>query len=437
MAKDTVLIVDSDAAWASALLAALRHAGFEAWWAPDGVQGLAMAHTLVPDVVVLDLWLPGLDGLELLAALRAAGSAAVAIVTTESGNVPLAVRALKLGAADYLEKPCAFESVLRAICHLKQPKQREAQARRFTAEQVASVAAPAALSALPRAVPAGLLPQGKRRQRTLRRPVVLHGQGLQTGLRTGVVLAPLPPNSGIVFHDLATGERMPALVDFVTSTDFCTSLGKNGVSAWTVEHLLSALCAYGVTNVLVKLSSEVPIMDGSALAFAQALAEAGIEEQPATVEELVVDRCYTVGQSPFRSLVIEPYDGLRVTYRLQYPPPIGVQEVSYEHRDGSSYRREIAPARTFASVQDVERLHALGLVAGGRLNNVILLDGGRVINTTPLRFPDELARHKILDLLGDLCLLGRPVRGHLRASMTGHTENIALVRCLRQALLRA
>jgi UDP-3-O-acyl-N-acetylglucosamine deacetylase len=120
---------------------------------------------------------------------------------------------------------------------------------------------------------------------------------------------------------------------------------------------------------------------------------------------------------------------------LHYPKPLGIQEFTYEHRDGASYRSEVALARTFAFVRDVEKMHELGLVAGGRLNNVILIDDEKIVNNAQMHFPDECARHKVLDIIGDLYLLGRPLRGHVRANMTGHTENVALVKQLRAAVL--
>jgi UDP-3-O-acyl N-acetylglucosamine deacetylase len=275
------------------------------------------------------------------------------------------------------------------------------------------------------------------KQRTLSRSVVLYGQGLQSGLKTGIILSPLPPHHGIIFSNITSGETLPASVDFVVSTNFCTSLRKGRIAARTVEHILSVLHAYRISNLLVKISDEIPIMDGSAADFCQLVEEGGIEEQDAVVEEFVVDQCYHIGdiRSDTKFILVEPYDGLRVTYRLHYPQPLGLQEFTYEHRDGASYRREIALARTFAFVRDVEKMHELGLVAGGRLNNVILINEEKIINNVQLRFPDECARHKVLDIIGDLYLLGRPLRGHVQANMTGHTENVALVKQLRAAML--
>src|SRR5262249_50581084 len=134
------------------------------------------------------------------------------------------------------------------------------------------------------------------RQRTLSRSVVLYGQGLQSGLKTGLILSPIPPHSGILFRNITTGETVPASIDCIASTDFCTSLEQGCIAARTVEHLLSALHAYRITNVLIKISDEVPIMDGSAHAFCHLIEEAGIVEQDAVMEEFIVDRCYAIGQ---------------------------------------------------------------------------------------------------------------------------------------------
>ncbi len=284
--------------------------------------------------------------------------------------------------------------------------------------------------------PTSTPPSYQSNQRTLRRSVVLHGQGLQSGLKTGMILSPLPPNSGIIFSNITSGETLPASIDFVESTDFCTSLRKGRIAARTIEHIMSVLHAYRISNLLIKISDEIPIMDGSAADFCQLIEEGGVEEQNMAVEEFVVDRCYHVGdlQPDAKYILVEPYDGFRVSYCLRYPKPLGMQEITYEHQDGSSYRRDIAPARTFAFLRDVEKMHALGLVEGGRFNNVILIDDEKIVNSVQLRFPDEFARHKVLDIIGDFYLLGKPLRGHIRANMTGHTENIALVQKLHAAL---
>jgi len=442
MGKGRVLIVDDDKDLVKSLSGMLCDAGFTVSSTADGSEALALIRTIVPAVVLLDVWLPGMDGVETLQALRAMHVDVEVIAMSGHGNIATAVQMIKLGAFDYLEKPLASYHVLavieRAFTHRERRHNAGAQDAVLSATVVASAhSTPLNTTHRQEATAASYAlaqqPLRYSRQRTLDRSVVLYGQGLQSGLKTGMILSPMPPDSGILFRNITTGKTLPASIDFIESTDFCTSLQQGCIAARTIEHLMSALHAYRITNVLIKISDEVPIMDGSAHAFCHLIEEAGIVEQDAAVEEFVVDRCYAVGQVRLdtKFILVEPYDGFRVTYRLNYPLPLGVQEFSYEHQDSASYRDEIAPARTFAFVKEVERMQELGLIAGGRLTNVVLIGEEKIINSTPLRFPDECVRHKILDVMGDVYLLGRMLRGHVRANMTGHTENIALVQKLR------
>jgi UDP-3-O-acyl N-acetylglucosamine deacetylase len=213
---------------------------------------------------------------------------------------------------------------------------------------------------------------------------------------------------------------MPAHVSTVAETDHA------GESIRTVEHLLSALHACGITNLLVKVHGEIPVLDGSALSFLERLEQVGIAEQDAPVKELVIDRRYEVGEGD-KTLVIEPADGFSVSYHLSYPPPVGDQFYDFEMVDCDAFRNEIAPARTFGFMRDLKMINELGLGTGGRLDNFILVGEDNVINTD-LRFPDEFVRHKILDIIGDLYMLGYPVRGKVTAKLTGHRDNIQIQR---------
>jgi len=222
---------------------------------------------------------------------------------------------------------------------------------------------------------------------------------------------------------------------YVVETDHATSLRRGRITAKTIEHFMAVLHAYGINNLLVKMNEEIPIMDGSALDFCKIIEEAGIEEQNEVSGELVIDRRYEVGQiGPDKKYIyIEPSDYFGVRYLLDYPPPIGQQEYTFIMRDEAAFREEIAPARTFGFLKDIKLLAKMGLVEGGRLHNVIILDEGRVMNTT-LRFPDEFVRHKILDIIGDFYLFNQPVKGRITANMTGHSDNIALLRAIQKDL---
>lgn len=273
------------------------------------------------------------------------------------------------------------------------------------------------------------------RQRTLRRSVVLAGQGLHSGVKTGLILTPLPPDSGILFGNISTGEVVPVHVDNVQSTGYATCLRKGATSAKTTEHFLAVLHSYRISNLLVKIEDEVPIMDGSALDFCAIVEDAGIEEQDVAVEEIVIDKKYVIGnEGPEDKFIrVEPSDTFQVRYVLRYPEPIGRQEVDFTLKSEKEFKNLIAPARTFGFVKDVEKLESMGLASGGKLTNLILVDEEKVVNTT-LRFPDEFARHKILDILGDFYLLGRPIRGKVTAQMTGHSENVAMMKMLREQM---
>jgi UDP-3-O-acyl N-acetylglucosamine deacetylase len=181
---------------------------------------------------------------------------------------------------------------------------------------------------------------------------------------------------------------------------------------------------------MIKMIEEIPIMDGSALEFCKVIEEAGIEEQDERVDELIIDYPIEVIYRN-KSLIIEPAELFSIRYFLDYPPPIGKQSLEFTLENEEIFRNQIAPARTFGFLKDVEMLERMGLGGGGRLHNFILLDDEKIVNTE-LRFPDEFVRHKILDLIGDFYLLNRPVRGKVTAQFTGHSENIALLRKIQE-----
>lgn len=434
--------MDDDATIVQTVSHLLHDEGFDIASATDGYDAIQQVKTIVPDVVLLELWLPGQDGIETLRLLRAEVPQTALIMMSGHGSLKMAVKAMQLGAVNYLEKPFAPTDVLHTIQRaLLQRQLKPNDPIRFSpTPQLNGTARRSRFNDVdPRCVSPSQIHSDPPRQRTLRRSVVLRGQGLQSGNKTGLILNPLPPHQGIVFHDVVTRERLPAKVKWVHSTLFCTNLLKRSMQANTIEHLMSALHAYQITNILITLSDEVPFMDGSALAFCEQIEAAGIVEQDELAKCFVVEHCYhnSSASAEAKSISIEPYDGFRITYRASYPAPIGTQEWTYDHVSGADYRQTLAPARTFGFVKDVEALHDAGLIPGGRMNNTILLGDGCIVNTAPLRFPNEFVRHKILDIMGDVYLLGLPVRGHIRANMTGHTDNIGLVRQLQRVLAAA
>ena len=275
-------------------------------------------------------------------------------------------------------------------------------------------------------------------QRTLKRSVVLCGRGLHSGIKTGLIMQPLPPGSGIIFGDISSGSTIPAKVENVQSTEYATSLRKGYASVSTIEHIMATLHMYRVHNLLIKIGDEAPVMDGSAKDFCQLIEDGDFEEQDEFYEELVIDKKYTFGpkEEGGAHISIEPYDGFKVSYHMEYPAPIGIMEHTFEFKGAESFKEEIAPARTFGFVKDVAMLNKMGFGVGGKLDNFILLGDEKVLNTT-LRYKNEFARHKILDILGDFYLLGKPIRGYIKAHKSGHTQNIGLLKAIKEDLTEA
>ena len=265
-------------------------------------------------------------------------------------------------------------------------------------------------------------------QTTIARRVDYDGVGLHSGVLVHLSLLPAPVDTGLVFvrKDLAGEPHIPAAAPYVTSTVRATTLEADGARVFTVEHLMSALAAFGIDNCFVELDAEEPpVADGSSLVFFSLLKEAGKKAQDKERREIVIDRVCRIDDGE-RFLVAVPWDGgLRVSFTsLNEHALVGTQ-----YRDcllsEDVYEKEISPARTIAYEGEVEALKKAGLGLGGTLENVIVYNDERWLNE--LRFPDELVRHKILDLIGDLRLAGF-VRGHILAVKSGHALNAQLVK---------
>lgn len=429
---ELVLIVDDEPGILTALSGVLNDEGYETLCTQSGQEALTLYQDNQPAVVFLDIWLPDRDGLETLQALRELDPAAAIVMMSGHGTASTAVKAIKMGAFDYVEKPISYNQVVDSVVGaLKYRESLATDASLLSSLERTKTRLDQDRNLEP-APELPLLEEGERPQRTIRKSVVLYGLGLHSGRRTGMAIQPLPPNTGIHFVTLPANTHIPAFVSEVAETDYATTLSKNGDSIRTVEHLLSALHAYGVTNLLIKVHGEIPVLDGSALEFCKSLEDAGIEDQDAPRRELVIDRRYEVGDNEEKVLTLEPADDFSISYLLRYPPPVGEQSYEFRLSSPQSYREEIAPARTFGFMRDMKMMNELGLASGGRLDNCILVGEDNVINTE-LRFADEFVRHKILDIVGDLYLLGYPIRGRVTARLTGHRNNIALLRTIREA----
>ena len=273
------------------------------------------------------------------------------------------------------------------------------------------------------------------RQHTLQAPINCVGIGLHTGRRVNLVLRPAAPDHGIVFRRSDLGRDIPARFDRVVDTRLCTALAHEkwaSARVGTVEHLLAALGGLGVDNALVEVDGpEVPALDGSAAQFVTLLDAADIVAQPAPRRRITIRRTVRVTDGEaFAELHPGDGDGLSLAGSIDFADPaIGRQALAL-HLTPEAFRRELASARTFTLLRDVEHLRAAGLAQGGSLANAVVVDAGRVMNPEGLRAPDEFVRHKLLDAVGDLALAGAPIDGRFVGHRSGHTLHNRLLRAL-------
>lgn len=271
-------------------------------------------------------------------------------------------------------------------------------------------------------------------QRTLNNTIRATGVGLHSGNKIHITLRPAPVNHGIVFRrvDLDPVVEIPASGDLVTEVILCTGLTRNGAKVQTVEHLMSAFAGLGIDNAIVDLSSaELPIMDGSSAPFVFLLQSAGILEQNAAKRFIRIKRSVEVRQGD-KVAKFSPYDGYKLGFTIEFDHPMIPHKQSHYEMEFSTaaYIKEISLARTFGFMHDLEDMRERNLGLGGSMDNAILLDDFRVLNEDGLRYGNEFVRHKILDAIGDLYLIGGPILGAYEAFKSGHALNNKLVRAV-------
>lgn len=270
------------------------------------------------------------------------------------------------------------------------------------------------------------------KQRTLKNSIKASGVGLHTGKKVYMTLHPAPANSGIVFRrvDLDPVVEIPAQAMLVTDTVLSTNLTTVGGRVATVEHVMSAFAGLGVDNAVVDLTAEeVPIMDGSAAHFVFLIQSAGIEEQDQARQFVRIKRPVIV-QRDDKLALFKPYDGYKLTVEIDFDHPAfkGRNMTSTLDLTDSAYIRQISRARTFGFMSDIEYLRSNNLAKGGSMENAIVVDDDKILNDGGLRYDDEFAKHKVLDAIGDLYLIGRPVIGEFQGIKTGHHMNNLLLR---------
>lgn len=268
-------------------------------------------------------------------------------------------------------------------------------------------------------------------QRTLESATCCTGTGLHTGREVSLTLRPADPDTGIVFirKDLPEAVRIKAEMKAISASAFATTLESRGVSIATVEHLLAAISGLDIDNVIVEVDApEVPIMDGSAAPFVSLIGDAGIVEQNQPRKYIVIRKTVRIAEGERRIEFCPSTGGLKISYTVDFDHPVISKQFYEVSSPGTAFQEEISPARTFGFLSDVAELRSRGYAQGGSLENAIVVDDFGVLNEEGLRFRDEFVRHKILDLIGDLSLLGHPLVCHINAYKSGHNMNHNLLK---------
>lgn len=417
--QPNILIIDDEKDILSTCKVVLEDEGYEVSTAENYNEALDNLKVKNIDLVFLDVWLPEVDGLDILSNIKQSYPNIPVIMMSGHAGVETAVRATKMGAYDFLEKPISVDKLISScnklikrksgdICESKNIRNNEQDKHDENSKY-------------------------KIHQKTIAKSVVVSGFALMEGRKTALTLVPAPPDTGIVFVDIITNTRIKLSPENILSKDGSgyvnsTVLVKEDRYIRTTEHLLAALHMYGITNLIVKCDGEVPNVDGSALVFCNALEEAGYEEQDVSISPIVIDDTFTYGKVDDKEtyVILSPFDGFEVTLRIDFNPPIGIQKYTYRFESFEQFTREIGRARSFNSIDNIDYAQKKGMAGSGMIGSHILLSEGKVINTK-LHFEDEFVRHKILDIIGDMYILGRPVKCRITANKSSHAFNHEVV----------
>ncbi|MBN1906093.1 MAG: UDP-3-O-[3-hydroxymyristoyl] N-acetylglucosamine deacetylase [Deltaproteobacteria bacterium] len=430
-----IYVVDDEQSICDSLRGIFSDEGYNIVTCPDAKTLFEKAAELPPALVLLDIWLPDIDGLEVLTKLRQNYPDTAVIMMSGHAGITSAVTAIKKGASDFLEKPLNMDVLLEKVSNaLKTHGEKDVQIHLpFNRERIRHKKGSAGIASLI---------ESDTPQKTLKGNIVLNGTGLMSGRNTGVILSPLGENMGIIFETL-DGERIPAhltsLENYLSGRDSqnftanSTVLISNGSRIRTVEHLMATLHMFEINNALIKVDEEIPNVDGSAEDFCKLIEETGTVNQGALSKKIVINERFIIGteKETEKYICAEPYNGFEVSMRINYAAPIFEQTFTFNKKQ-HSFATEIAPARSFNTFENIGMAQKMGKVGGGYLDSHIIIHDGEVINTT-LRYPDEFVRHKILDIVGDLYLLGYPLQGKITANMTSHGFNHAFAQKIYDA----
>lgn len=425
-----IYVVDDERSICDSLKGIFSDEGYEIVTCLDAKTLFEKAAKIPPALVLLDIWLPDVDGLEVLNKLREKYPDTAVIMMSGHAGITSAVTAIKKGASDFLEKPLNMDVLLEKVSNALKTHGREDFQVHLPDRTLKDRGKTGGVASLV---------ESDKPQKTLKGNIVLQGTGLMSGRNTGVILSPLEENMGIIFETL-DGYRIPAKITSLenylsdsqnqTFTANSTVLMLNNSRIRTVEHLMAAFHMFELNNVLVKVDEEIPNVDGSAEDFCRLIKETGTVTQKALSKKIVINEKICIGTEDIdeKYICAEPYDGLEISMRINYPAPIYEQTMIF-NPESDSFTDEIAPARTFNTFENIGMAQKLGKVGGGYLDSHIIIHDGEVINTE-LKYPDEYIRHKILDLIGDLYLLGHTIQGKVTANMTSHGYNHAFARKL-------
>ena len=423
--KNSVLIIDDEEDILSSCKAVLEDEDYDVETAKDYDEAIKIFESKKIDLVFLDVWLPNVDGLDILSNIKEKYPNTTVIMMSGHAGVETAVRATKMGAYDFLEKPISISKLLSSCDEVLNKKENNNETEINYSNNNHNK------SKLKYKIP----------QRTIAKSVVVSGFALMEGRKTALTLVPAEVNTGIVFVDINSNTRIKLSHENILSKDKSGAVNSTALISGnrhikTTEHFLAALHMMGITNLIVKCDGEVPNVDGSALVFCDAFKEAGYIEQEDYIEPIVIDRELVYGNVDDNEtyIILSPYDGLEVNLRIDFAGSIGVQQFDYKFESFEQFSEDIGRARSFNTLDNIDYAQKMGMAGSGMIGSHIILCEGKVINTK-LHFDNEFVRHKILDIIGDMYILGRPIKAKIRANKSSHSFNHSVVHDLANKYL--
>ena len=423
--KNSVLIIDDEEDILSSCKAVLEDEDYDVETAKDYDEAIKIFESKKIDLVFLDVWLPNVDGLDILSNIKEKYPNTTVIMMSGHAGVETAVRATKMGAYDFLEKPISISKLLSSCDEVLNKKENNNETEINYSNNNHNK------SKLKYKIP----------QRTIAKSVVVSGFALMEGRKTALTLVPAEVNTGIVFVDINSNTRIKLSHENILSKDKSGAVNSTALISGnrhikTTEHFLAALHMMGITNLIVKCDGEVPNVDGSALVFCDALKEAGYIEQEDYIEPIVIDRELVYGNVDDNEtyIILSPYDGLEVNLRIDFAGSIGVQQFDYKFESFEQFSEDIGRARSFNTLDNIDYAQKMGMAGSGMIGSHIILCEGKVINTK-LHFDNEFVRHKILDIIGDMYILGKPIKAKIRANKSSHSFNHSVVHDLANKYL--